>query len=147
MSFSLDSNCMIALMSDDHAFHEATHAAYLKLAETGRPLFIASHSRLEVLSVLTRMPPPKRIHLETAMEFLLGAFPKARFVDPIASDYDNAIRSCLSARIAGGVLYDALIANIVHRHGAMQMLTWNAKHMKLVAPAGLEVLRPDQVLL
>ncbi len=147
MNFSLDSNCMISCMSEDHDFHAASFAAFLKIHEESNRLILSAHSRLESLSTVTRMPLPLRVDLEAALASWTALFGKATIVTPSEEDYDNAIQTCRRANIAGGVLYDALIAQTVHRHGATKLLSWNTKHMKLVAPAGLEVLRPDMVLI
>jgi predicted nucleic acid-binding protein len=147
MIFSMDSNCLVALLHSGHPLNAQTSDAYLKIRGVAEGLVLSSHSRLETLSVLTRMPPPARVSLEHALESLDRSFGFARLEQPLEEDYAHAIEACFRVNLAGGVLYDALIAHSVHRHGATKLLTWNTKHMKLVAPSGLEVLRPDMVAL
>lgn len=44
--------------------------------------------------------------------------------------------------IAGGTVYDALIAEAAHRAGARSLVTLNRQHFERLAPEGLEIVEP-----
>ncbi|MFP3941926.1 MAG: hypothetical protein ACLF0P_16650 [Thermoanaerobaculia bacterium] len=48
----------------------------------------------------------------------------------------------LKRRVAGGAVYDALIAESAARAGADSIVTLNPRHFERVAPEGLLVVEP-----
>jgi len=54
----LDTSCIVALLTEDHAFHEATRTEWERLRAQNVQLVVSCHALLESFSVLTRMPPP-----------------------------------------------------------------------------------------
>jgi predicted nucleic acid-binding protein len=44
--------------------------------------------------------------------------------------------------VAGGLVYDAVIARSIFNAGARVLLTWNVQDFLQVAPAGLEIITP-----
>jgi predicted nucleic acid-binding protein len=146
--FSFDTNCLVAILSGWHPHHQESRRAFdLMMRKNAEGLVLAAHTYLECFSVLTRMPKPMRIEPQPAREAIDKAFGHATRAIPSLELYDSILEACATTGNAGGLAYNALIANTVYREGARCILTWNAKHMKLVAPAGLEVLRPDMVLI
>lgn len=82
----------------------------------GGPLALSGHALAETYSVLTRLPGDVRLAPEDAVRLL-----EERFVAPLALSADAWVRlpALLSAHgIAGGAVYDALVALAALEHGA-----------------------------
>jgi predicted nucleic acid-binding protein len=100
----------VALVVSDHRHHDQTFKA-LK----GRRLGLAGHAAFETFSVLTRLPPPARRTPATVARLLDATFPDSRFLGAAAS---RALLGQLELhRIAGGSVYDALVAAAANEHG------------------------------
>ena len=84
---------------------------------------VSCHALLECFSLLTRMPPPFRFSPEAGWSMM---------------------EELVKAGVAGGKIYDALIARGVFSAGAAVLLTWNVKDILRVAPPGLDVLSPEE---
>ncbi len=106
----VDTSVAVALVVADHAAHQPTTAAL-----EGRRLGLAGHAAFETFSVLTRLPPPAR-RTEAAVARLLAAdFPITCFLGPAAAlDLFGRLGPL---RLAGGSVYDALVAATASEHG------------------------------
>lgn len=107
----IDSGVAIAAFATWHEAHEVARSEV-----AARP-HLAAHSMVEVMSVLTRLPAPHRVAPMLVARFLDGAFAD----DPLTLD-GRAHRWLLTralpeAGIAGGAVYDALIAETVRLAG------------------------------
>lgn len=109
---ALDSSVVIAALSRWHPAHEGSQAA---IERDDRAL--PSHVAFETAAVLSRLPKGYRTTSAVVLEALERIFTRPW----LALDGDAA-RSCLgravAAGIAGGALYDALIAATAREHGA-----------------------------
>lgn len=95
-------------------WHEAHPSAAAALARKPR---IPAHVLMESFSVLTRLPPPHRASAD-----LVASFLEARFTEPplllTSSEYVALVKAVAAAGLAGGAVYDALIAATVRGVGA-----------------------------
>ncbi len=143
----LDTSFLVSLSLLEHVFHEPTRAVQESLRHRHAGLVVASHALLECFSVLTRLPPPRRVDPVVAERFLLDNFSHDTLIPGVTP---NVLWSCLreiaSTGLAGGKVYDAIIAHSTFQTGANVLLTWNVKDFLLVAPSGLEVLTPTEYL-
>jgi predicted nucleic acid-binding protein len=73
---------------------------------------------LETYSVLTRLPPPQRVPAAVAREYLNGAFTFPPLVLAPAS-YAALLDLVATEGIAGGAVYDAIVAATAVEVGAM----------------------------
>lgn len=95
-------------------WHEAHAPAAAALARKPR---IPAHVLVESFSVLTRLPPPHRAPADLVASFLLARFQDAPLILPAAS-YVTLVKEVTGAGLAGGSVYDALIAATVRSAGA-----------------------------
>ncbi|MCC7035578.1 MAG: PIN domain-containing protein [Acidobacteria bacterium] len=95
-------------------WHEAHASAAAALARKPR---IPAHVLVESFSVLTRLPPPHRAAPGIVATFLAGRFANPPLVLP-ASEYLALVKNATAAGLAGGAIYDALIAATVRAAGA-----------------------------
>lgn len=106
----LDTSAAIAFVQPSHLAHATTYAALV-----GRSKGLAGHAAFETYSVLTRLAPPDRLTPEAANRLIDVNFPHTRF---LSSKGSAAVIAQLSARgIAGGAVYDALVAAVAAQHG------------------------------
>jgi predicted nucleic acid-binding protein len=96
----------------------------------------------EVYSTLTRLPLPLRATPDQAIEFLESIHGHFGLVSLESEDYLDSIRNAAANRVAGGAIYDALIARCAIRAGADQIFTWNTRHYELL---GAEVSKRVQI--
>ena len=105
----VDTSVAVALTVADHEHHEATIAA-----ARDRRLGLAGHAAFETFSVLTRLPPPVRRTPATVARLLRANFPHSRFLSPDACA--ALLASLHGSGIAGGAVYDALVAATAAEH-------------------------------
>lgn len=105
----VDSSAAIALIIQDHEAHSATLAA-----ATGHRLGLAGHGWFETYSVLTRLPSGQRHSPQDAVRLLTRNFPASSFL----AESEAASLGTELARlgIAGGAVYDALVAAAARQH-------------------------------
>lgn len=102
----------MALLVPDHDHHKATFEAVGDLR-----LGLAGHAAFETYSVLTRLPPPARRTAAAAARLLSANFPATRFLG--ADESQALLASLADIGIAGGKVYDALVAATAKQHGIM----------------------------
>jgi predicted nucleic acid-binding protein len=104
---------------------------------------IALHAILEVYSVMTSIPPPRRLTPEAALQALEQNFAREAVIGTLGPEHIwDLLASLARSGFGGSRIYDALIAHSVAQAGASLFLTWNTKHFLSIAPAGLEVREP-----
>lgn len=107
----VDTSVAVPLVVEDHQFHDEVFAAI-----ADRTLGLSGHAALETYSVLTRLPPPLRLAPRTAAQVIEANFPASAFLDAAAAR--ELLASLASLDIAGGSVYDALVATAAKQHSA-----------------------------
>lgn len=97
------------------SWHEA-HAPALVALERGPRIPVPVV--VETYSVLTRLPPPHRVSPEVVHGFLASRFPEAPLQADDAS-YLPFLEEAVRVGIAGGAVYDAVVAHVARRHDAV----------------------------
>lgn len=106
----VDTSVAVALVLADHEHHEIVLRT---LAE--RRLGLSGHAAFETFSVLTRLPPPARRTSRAAYRLIEANFPHTRFLGPNAAT--ELLNALPALGIAGGSIYDALVAAAAKEHG------------------------------
>lgn len=107
-------------------------------------MLLAGPALVEAYAVLTRLPPPYRLAPSDALAIL-----EASFVQPgktIALDargYRRLLRAAPAEGLAGGRLYDAVIAHCALVGRATTLLTFNDRHFESFAGPGLTIVVPS----
>ena len=99
----VDTSVAVAAALPWHESHRSAHAALPRtktrlLAQVG----------IETYSVLTRLPPPQRVPVSIAREYLGKTFSFPVIALP-ADGYEQLLDVATAEGIAGGALYDALV--------------------------------------
>lgn len=105
----VDTSVAVALAVSDHEHHSATVNAI-----GHRLLGLSGHAAFETFSVLTRLPPPIRRTPGTVFQLLSRNFPESRFLSAHASG--DLLDRLTQLGIAGGAVYDALVASASLEH-------------------------------
>lgn len=108
----IDTSVAVALAVADHEHHQGTRTAI-----GGRSCGLSGHAAFETFSVLTRLPPPNRRTPRAVARLLAHNFPGSRFLSAQGAERLHARLAPLG--IAGGAVYDALVAAAAAEHGIM----------------------------
>lgn len=106
----LDTSAAIARVDPDHVAHAAVRAA-----TAGRTLGLAGHAVFETLSVLTRLPGPKRVSGADAGRLIERSFPESRFLDPGTAA--GLLKEFAERGVVGGAVYDGLVGAAARASG------------------------------
>jgi predicted nucleic acid-binding protein len=140
--FLYDTNCLVALHQDGHVHQEPTTRDLERRLRAGDQQVAALPCLMELYSVLTRQPPPKRMSSAKAwntVETLAGAY-VVWGLD--ARETLAELRALASTGTAGAQIYDGLIAACTRKAGAETLVTWNLRHFARFAGDGLAVVNP-----
>ena len=122
---------MIALVCGWHPDHSRSTAEFSRRLSRGEELVVAAPALVEAYAVLTRLPPPYRIAPADALFLLESNFMGDRsLVCLSASAYQSLLRGSAGLGIAGGKVYDAVIAECAVQAGVDALLTLNERHFK-----------------
>ncbi|MEZ3161876.1 PIN domain-containing protein [Microbacterium sp. BWT-B31] len=99
----LDTSAAIALVTPTAETHDA-----LTARTRGAVLGLAGHAAFETYSVLTRLPGALRLSATGARRVIDANFPRSVFLPP--RDAARALATLSEAGIAGGAVYDGLVA-------------------------------------
>lgn len=127
----VDTSAAVALCVAAHESHDVVTAALGR-----RRLGLAGHASFETFSVLTRLPPPTRRAPAVVARLLQENFPASRFLSVEgASDLLGRLRS---GELAGGAVYDALVAATAIEHG-LTLATLDRRALDTYRVLGVEV--------
>lgn len=104
-----DTSAAIALVAPDNPHHQA---ALAELRDSPRGL--SGHAYVEFLSVLTRLPPPRRLSGSAALRLVRATFPESRFLS--ATETPGVVARLVAGGIVGGALYDGLVGAAAKEH-------------------------------
>jgi predicted nucleic acid-binding protein len=105
-----DSSVVIAAFASWNRHHEGAIEAL------GDTRDLVAHVELESYSVMTRLPEPFRAEAELVAEYLRTDYPGKRMVLPEA-ERRTLLTRLAGLSIAGGAVYDALVAATAAHHG------------------------------
>jgi predicted nucleic acid-binding protein len=93
-----------------------------------------AHSLVEVYSSLTRMPGKHRISGDQAMLFIGNIRERLTVICLNPDEYFTMLQANAELGIAGGAIYDALLAACAIKSGAEILFTWNLRHYGQLGP-------------
>ena len=79
-----------------------------------QPRGLCGHAAFEFLSVLTRLPLPKRLSGTDALRLIRHEFPESRFLP--ADAMDTIISEFAEIGVLGGTVYDGLVGACARHH-------------------------------
>lgn len=141
MKTLFDTSVLIAAMVETHKMHSKA-LPWLKNAKAKKfECVVASHTLAELYAVLTTLPVVPRIQPGTALRLIHeNVEAAAHGISLTASEYRSTIRRLSEKGLAGGIVYDGLIAAAAVKANVKRIVTLNVKHFKKVWPGDQRVL-------
>lgn len=106
----VDTSAALALVQRENPFHPAARARLLPCRRG-----MSGHAAVELLSVLTRLPPPQRLSPAAALRLEATNFPESRFLTTTGA----LLAEFVAAGLAGGAFYDGLVGAAARQHGVL----------------------------
>lgn len=123
---AVDSSVIIAGLLSWHEFHERAFSALEKAIASGT-LLVPLAALVESYSVMTRLPSPHRLRPEIAHQLLRDSFRDAVVVALSPKKAWTFLGECAAGAVAGGRVYDAVIAHAALEGRAQELLTFNPR--------------------
>jgi predicted nucleic acid-binding protein len=141
MKVLFDTSVLVAAVVESHPEHKRC-LPWLQRAHAGSlELLVAAHSLAELFAVLSTYPARPRPSPDLAARLVReNVASKARVIALAGGDYEAVVREMADLSLAGGVVYDALIAQAARKGGADRLLTLNPGDFLRVWPGGKDVI-------
>jgi predicted nucleic acid-binding protein len=124
-----DSSVLVPLFYRDHVHHRPSQDLFIQFnRSTG---CCGAHSLAEVYATLTRMPGKRRVSGEQAMLFIGNIRERLLIIALSGEEYADALQASAALGIAGGGIYDAMLAHCAIKAKAQTIYTWNTRHYTL----------------
>lgn len=107
---AVDTSVAVPLLVRPHPAHDST-----RTWRRDRELRLAGHAAVETYSVLSRLPGDLAVDPETAHTLIAGLFADPLTLDP--SGQRSAVAVLAAHGVAGGAVYDGLVALAALEHG------------------------------
>jgi predicted nucleic acid-binding protein len=142
--FLPETSCLVAALSAWHEHHERAASEIERRRAQGEAMLLAAPALVETYAVLTRLPRGQRLPPRVALALLDDHFIAQATVVTLAPEgYLALLRRVAHAAVAGGPIYDAVIAACARAAGADTLLTFNERHFLPFAGKGLAIVVPD----
>lgn len=97
--------------------------------------YASTHSLAELYSIITRYPTQPRVTPAEAELLITDMLQYLQVVPLTLKNYQAAIAAMVTLNLAGGRIFDALIAQAALEIEADSLLTLNPKHFSRLSPA------------
>jgi len=137
MKVLFDTSVLIASFLKRHEFHPKAARWISAAHESSIEMHLSAHTLAELYSSLTSMPKPYRVPPGEAWQMIdTDLLPHARVRTLRASQYAKLIKRMSVEGHAGGVVYDAVIAEVARRSKVDVLVTLNVPHFERVMVEG-----------
>lgn len=127
-AFFTDTSCIVAALSAWHDHHEPAAGEIERRRARGEAMFLAAPSLIETYSVLTRLPQPRRLAPAEALTLIEDEFlRRATVITLDEGAYLDVLRRAVREGVAGGRVYDAVIAACARAAAVDTLLTFNVR--------------------
>lgn len=141
MKTLFDTSVIIAALVEAHPMHQRAFPWLKQAKEKGLELIIAGHTVAELYAVLSTLPTKPRITPAVAWRLIHENIQAvAKIVSLTAAEYSAVIKKISEMGLAGGIIYDALIAKVAEKSKVERLLTLNPDHFKRVWPEGEKII-------
>jgi len=129
----LDTSVLVATFYADHEHHPASIDLFLRFGK--KDVCCGAHSLAEVYATLTGMPSRRRVSGDEALLFLGDIRERLTVVALDEQEYFQMAEASATANLAGGAIYDAILAHCALKAKAEVIYTWNTKDFLRLPPA------------
>ncbi len=141
---ALDTSVIIAGLLTWHEDHSRTRAALETALAAPEPTILPVHALLEAYSVITRLPPPRRLSPDKARTVLSESLRDSTRLVGLGEEGWTVIEELADRLIGGGMTYDAAIVATAQKAEATRILTLNGRHFKRLAGDDMEIWEPEE---
>lgn len=139
MRVLLDTSVLVAAMVRAHPRNAAARPWLARAIAGEIGLVLAAHSLAELHATLTALPLKPRISAETAARLRDENLPATTEIVALeVEDYRVVLRRMAQLGLAGGIVYDGLIARAAEIAGVDRLVTLNESHFRRSWPAGVD---------
>ena len=128
MRWLADTSVLVPVFIPGHVHHQRSFELFSRA--NVKAAFCAAHSIAEVYATMTRLPGKHRTSGQQALTLLEMIENRFSFVALDTEDYLATVREAAVLGIAGGTLYDSLIAACAVKAKADVIYTWNLGHFR-----------------
>ncbi len=142
-STALDTSVIVAALLPWHGDHEASRRAIAHCRDRGDRLLLPLPVLAQSYSVLTRLPPGRRLRLVVVLELLkkdLGA--RVDLVGTAPPDGWRLLEGAVAAGVSGGGIHDFEILACAAASGADRLLTLDSDDFLRFGDRGVEIASP-----
>ncbi len=128
----LDTSVLVAIAQVDHVHHVPSRQLWngCLAGETA----VSAHTLAEFYSSVTSMPPGIRVSGRDAMSALETFLQRVTPTALTSDEYIETLKTCATAGLTGGTIYDALHIACARKVNAECIYTWNTRHFHRAAP-------------
>lgn len=140
MKAFFDTSVLVAAFHTHNPQHDRSHSLFSSQKKSTAAT--ATHCFAEFYAVTTRMPGIFRASPHEARLFLADAQDRFSLVTLDGTEYIEALDAAAESGVAGGAIYDALIARCALKAKAQVLYTWNVRHFQRFAEIAPRVREP-----
>ena len=141
MKILFDTTVIIAALVETHPMHNRAFPWLKRVRANEFELTVAGHTLAESYAVLSTLPIKPRITPLVARKLISENIePNGKIITLTAGEYKAVIKQISELGLAGGIIYDALIAKVAQKSKVEQLLTLNIEHFNRVWPDGDKVI-------
>jgi len=129
----LDTSVLVATFYAHHQFHQPSIDLFLRFRKN--EACCGAHSLAEIYSSVTGRTGRERVSGDEAMLFLGDVRERRTIVSLDDKEYFKALEASSALGIAGGAIYDALLAHCAIKAKAQAIYTWNTRDFTRLGPA------------
>jgi len=134
MKLLFDTSSLVAAFVRSHPAHTAAWNWLQETLEGAHHGVVAAHTLAELYAVLTRLPLRPPIPPGTALELIEENLEGFQTIALGRADYRSVLRRLERLELAGGAVYDALIAQAALKARADRLITLNPAHFRRLGP-------------
>ena len=141
MKILFDTSVIIAGLVEFHPMHKRAFP-WLKRAKANEfELIVASHTLAELYAVLSTLPVKPRITPLVASKLINeNVTPNGKIISLTPGEYKSVIKQISELGLAGGIIYDALIAKVAQKTKVNRLMTLNIDHFNRPWPGGEKII-------
>ena len=137
MKILFDTSVFVAALVESHPAHKSAFP-WLKQARAKQfDMIVAAHTIAELYAVLSTLPIKPRISPLIARKLISENIETVgKLISLTPREYVSVIKQISELGLAGGITYDALIAQVAQKANVEKLLTLNGDHFARVWPKG-----------
>lgn len=141
MKILFDTSVIIAGLVEAHPMHKKAFPWLRQAKAIMFELIVASHTIAELYAVLSTLPIKPRITPLIAWKLINENIePNSKIISLTAGEYKSVVRQMSESGLAGGIIYDALIAKVAQKSKVERLLTLNIDNFNRVWPGGDKII-------